>query len=189
MSNATLHFSDGNVLRVPGEALREILRYLAANTEQLLTLIAASSPEDGKSGQDGGGEGTRLADGLPQPTDGIRRSGLLPLILSYLYAHLQGKAPHLSPWLLVAGALIALYLMSPVDVIPDAVPIVGILDDLIVTVIGYLLWRQNQLVPFADWCRRTGARDFPPQVRPTVRQAAERFMASQQATQHTGPTN
>jgi uncharacterized membrane protein YkvA (DUF1232 family) len=35
-------------------------------------------------------------------------------------------------WLKAGTAMIVLYLLSPIDLIPDALPIIGVLDDLIV---------------------------------------------------------
>lgn len=40
------------------------------------------------------------------------------------------------PGKLIIGFLSILYILSPIDVIPDFIPIVGWLDDLVVLVIG-----------------------------------------------------
>jgi uncharacterized membrane protein YkvA (DUF1232 family) len=42
------------------------------------------------------------------------------------------RHPAAPGWLKVGTALIALYLLSPVDLLPDAIPLLGVLDDLVV---------------------------------------------------------
>ena len=60
-----------------------------------------------------------------------------------------------TPWYakLVAG-LVAAYALSPIDLIPDPIPIVGYLDDLILLPLGVMLARK--LIPSAvlEDCRR-----------------------------------
>ncbi len=41
--------------------------------------------------------------------------------------------------------LIAAYLLSPIDLVPDFIPVLGYLDDLVVA--GFLLWLFFRLVP------------------------------------------
>jgi uncharacterized membrane protein YkvA (DUF1232 family) len=50
--------------------------------------------------------------------------------------------------------LVVVYVLSPVDLVPDVVPIVGLLDDL--GVIGLLvaaLWRELRRIPDGDDAR------------------------------------
>lgn len=42
------------------------------------------------------------------------------------------RHPAAPAWLKVGTALIALYVLSPVDLIPDVLPVLGVVDDLIV---------------------------------------------------------
>jgi uncharacterized membrane protein YkvA (DUF1232 family) len=42
------------------------------------------------------------------------------------------RHPMAPTWLKAGTALIVLYLVSPVDLIPDALPFVGVLDDLVI---------------------------------------------------------
>jgi uncharacterized membrane protein YkvA (DUF1232 family) len=35
-------------------------------------------------------------------------------------------------WLKAGTAMIVLYLLSPIDLIPDALPVIGVLDDLVI---------------------------------------------------------
>lgn len=78
--------------------------------------------------------------------------------LTLLWTLLRGDARQLwaalrhpaSPgWLKLGTALVALYLFSPIDLIPDALPFIGVVDDLV-------------LVPFAiRWLLKR----LPPEIR------------------------
>lgn len=72
--------------------------------------------------------------------------------ITLLWALLRGDArqlwfalrhPNAPGWLKVGTALIALYLLSPIDVIPDVVPFLGVMDDLVLVplAVRYLLKR------------------------------------------------
>ncbi len=61
--------------------------------------------------------------------------------LTVLWTVLRGDArrlwfavrhPAAPAWLKVGAALIVLYVVSPVDLIPDVLPVIGVVDDLIV---------------------------------------------------------
>jgi uncharacterized membrane protein YkvA (DUF1232 family) len=41
------------------------------------------------------------------------------------------RHPASPPWLKVGTALIVLYLLSPLDLVPDAIPLLGVVDDLV----------------------------------------------------------
>lgn len=41
------------------------------------------------------------------------------------------RHPDAPGWLKVGTALIALYVISPVDLIPDVLPVIGVVDDLV----------------------------------------------------------
>jgi uncharacterized membrane protein YkvA (DUF1232 family) len=58
------------------------------------------------------------------------------------------------PWpaKLVAAAVVA-YALSPLDLVPDFIPVLGYLDDLIVVPIGVLLVRRLVPAPILDECR------------------------------------
>ena len=51
-----------------------------------------------------------------------------------------------TPWFarLIAGAVVA-YAISPIDLIPDFIPVLGLLDDIIIVPIG--LWLAIRLIP------------------------------------------
>lgn len=72
--------------------------------------------------------------------------------LSMLWVLVKGDLKHLwfalrhpqSPaWLKVGTALLVLYLVSPVDLLPDAIPFLGVVDDLVLipAVIRFMLKR------------------------------------------------
>ena len=67
------------------------------------------------------------------------------------------RHPAAPGWLKVGTALIALYLVSPIDLIPDAIPFVGVLDDIVLVplAIRWLLGRLPAQVR-ADAERRAG---------------------------------
>ena len=59
-----------------------------------------------------------------------------------------------TPWYAkVLAALVAAYAFSPIDLIPDPIPVLGYLDDLILLPIG--VWLTLKLIPPAIWaeCR------------------------------------
>jgi uncharacterized membrane protein YkvA (DUF1232 family) len=69
-----------------------------------------------------------------------------------------------TPWHAKAlGALVVAYALSPIDLIPDFIPVLGYLDDVI-------------LLPLLIWLT---ARLLPPQVLADSRHQAEQWMAAQ----------
>lgn len=72
--------------------------------------------------------------------------------LMVLWAVIRGDArrlwfalrhPAAPRWLKLGAALIVLYVLSPIDLIPDALPIIGVVDDLVLVplAIRWLLGR------------------------------------------------
>lgn len=55
-----------------------------------------------------------------------------------------------TPWYAKAvAALVVAYALSPIDLIPDVIPVLGLLDDLLLLPLGFLLARR--LVPAEVW--------------------------------------
>ncbi len=54
------------------------------------------------------------------------------------------RHPMAPGWLKAGSALIVLYLLSPIDLIPDALPIIGVLDDLVVVPLA-IRWLLSKL--------------------------------------------
>lgn len=75
--------------------------------------------------------------------------------LTLLWAVLRGdgrqlwlalRHPHAPGWLKLGSALIVLYVLSPIDLIPDFLPVIGVVDDLMLVplAIRWLLRRLPQ---------------------------------------------
>ncbi len=75
--------------------------------------------------------------------------------LTLLWAVLRGDArrlwfalrhPAAPRWLKLGTALIVLYVLSPIDLIPDFVPVIGVLDDLVLVPLA-IRWLLKRLPP------------------------------------------
>jgi uncharacterized membrane protein YkvA (DUF1232 family) len=75
--------------------------------------------------------------------------------LTLLWVVLRGDArqlwfalrhPSAPGWLKLGTALIALYLFSPIDLLPDVLPIVGFVDDLVLVPLA-IRWLIKRLPP------------------------------------------
>lgn len=68
------------------------------------------------------------------------------------------RHPAAPRWLKLGTALIALYLLSPIDLIPDALPLIGVVDDLVLVplAIRWLLKRLPPEIARETAQRRTG---------------------------------
>jgi uncharacterized membrane protein YkvA (DUF1232 family) len=67
------------------------------------------------------------------------------------------RHPAAPGWLKVGAVMIVLYLFSPIDLIPDAIPFVGAMDDLVLVplAIRWLLKRLPPEIAAAAATRRT----------------------------------
>ena len=75
--------------------------------------------------------------------------------LPLLWAVLRGDAlklwfalrhPAAPGWLKLGTALIALYVLSPIDLIPDLLPFIGVVDDLVLVPLA-IRWLLKRLPP------------------------------------------
>lgn len=68
------------------------------------------------------------------------------------------RHPNAPGWLKLGTALIALYLFSPIDLIPDVLPFIGMVDDLVLVplAIRWLLGRLPPEIAQAAARRRAG---------------------------------
>ena len=73
--------------------------------------------------------------------------------LSVLWVVVKGDAkrlwfalghPHAPGWLKGGAAALVLYLLSPIDLLPDALPIIGVVDDLVLLPLA-IRWLLSQL--------------------------------------------
>lgn len=63
---------------------------------------------------------------------------------------MTGHYPH-TPWFTIATmALMLLYVLNPLDIIPDFIPVVGYIDDFAVLTIG-LGWIETDIHKYLDW--------------------------------------
>lgn len=72
------------------------------------------------------------------------------------------RHPGAPAWLKLGTALLVVYLVSPVDVIPDAVPLLGVVDDLVL-IPAAIRWMLQRLPPqvLAEARHRAGASARP----------------------------
>jgi uncharacterized membrane protein YkvA (DUF1232 family) len=70
------------------------------------------------------------------------------------------KHPQSPGWLKFATAGMALYLISPLDLIPDFLPIVGVVDDIVLLPLA-LRWIINKLPPSVRQAAERAARRRP----------------------------
>ena len=56
------------------------------------------------------------------------------------------RHPNAPGWLKLGTALIALYLFSPIDLIPDVLPFIGVVDDLVLVPLA-IRWLLRRLPP------------------------------------------
>ena len=56
------------------------------------------------------------------------------------------RHPNAPRWLKVGTELIALYLFSPIDLIPEVLPVIGVMDDLILVPLA-IRWLLKRLPP------------------------------------------
>ena len=75
----------------------------------------------------------------------VRLWSNLPLLVRLLKAWKEGSYRGLSVRTLASCAAALLYVLSPVDLIPDFIPVLGYLDDLIIVPLGILA--VVQLIP------------------------------------------
>ncbi len=79
-----------------------------------------------------------------------------------IYAiYLAGRDPRVPWYAMLLALLVAAYALSPIDLIPDFIPVVGHLDDLVLVPLGIALTRR--LIPAPVWadCRARAVAEGP----------------------------
>ena len=56
------------------------------------------------------------------------------------------RHPAAPTWLKVGAALIVAYVISPIDLVPDVLPIIGVVDDFVIVPLA-IRWLLNRLPP------------------------------------------
>ena len=72
------------------------------------------------------------------------------LLISIVKDYLNGSYKNIPWWALTAIVFTLLYVFSPVDIIPDVIPVIGFLDDAAVVAVCVLLVEQ-QLHEYKEW--------------------------------------
>ncbi|WP_460607820.1 YkvA family protein [Hymenobacter terrigena] len=71
-------------------------------------------------------------------------------------AFISGEYRDISTNTVISGLAVLLYVLSPVDLVPDFIPVIGFLDDL--SLIGWFVGKfQGEILKFREW-EQTGAR-------------------------------
>ncbi|WP_223877697.1 YkvA family protein [Histidinibacterium aquaticum] len=83
------------------------------------------------------GKGTELKDRLKTWAEDLRRE-----IAVLSLAARDPRTPRAARWLIVGAVA---YALSPIDLIPDAIPVLGLLDD--VLIVPAALWLARRMVP------------------------------------------
>jgi uncharacterized membrane protein YkvA (DUF1232 family) len=68
------------------------------------------------------------------------------------------RHPSAPGWLKLGTALIVLYVLSPIDLVPDFIPVIGVLDDLVLVPLA-IRWLLKRLPP--DLARAAASRRTP----------------------------
>ncbi|MDB5896711.1 MAG: hypothetical protein JWP41_313 [Ramlibacter sp.] len=108
----------------------------------------------------------RLNDGKYGAAPFGRLQGKLSMFkrVTLLWSLLRGDArqlwfalrhPAAPAWLKVGAALIVLYVLSPIDLIPDVLPFIGVMDDIVLVPLA-IRWLLKRLPP--DLARAAAAR-------------------------------
>jgi uncharacterized membrane protein YkvA (DUF1232 family) len=74
------------------------------------------------------------------------------LLLSLVRDYWNKEYTAVPYWVIAAAAFALLYVLTPVDLIPDAIPVVGLLDDAAVVSACLAMVRQ-ELAKYAEWRR------------------------------------
>lgn len=73
----------------------------------------------------------------------------------------QGRYREVPRWTLGAVAFVLLYVLNPLDLIPDALPVIGVIDDAAVVSLALLMLEQD-LQAYRRWRRALPASDNDP---------------------------
>jgi uncharacterized membrane protein YkvA (DUF1232 family) len=76
-------------------------------------------------------------------------------MVSLVRDHWNGTYVDAPYWTIAVITFTLAYVLKPVDIIPDALPVIGQLDDAIVVGLGLDIVR-DELDAYHDWCRKAG---------------------------------
>lgn len=79
-----------------------------------------------------------------------RYVGDVKMLLSMINDYLNGRYREI-PWTSIAAVAFALtYIFSPIDIIPDVIPVIGLTDDALVLVVCLVLIEED-LIKYQEW--------------------------------------
>ena len=85
---------------------------------------------------------------LPGPLNRFVEDGRL--LIELVRDYLSGKYRQLPYWTIAASAFTLIYVFNPLDIVPDVLPVVGVLDD--ATIVGAcLMMIEQDLLHYRKW--------------------------------------
>ena len=72
-------------------------------------------------------------------------------MVSLIKSHAGGEYPQVPVWTIAVIAFVLLYVLKPIDIIPDSLPVIGRLDDAVVVGHGLDIVR-HELQAYQEWC-------------------------------------
>ena len=101
----------------------------------------------------------------------------MQILFRLLTAAVSGKYHGIPTGTLLGGTAVLLYFMSPIDAIPDFIPIIGLLDD--AALLGWFMTSiKDEMDRFGDWERTNGPGQFEPTAKPKAATATRRASSS-----------
>lgn len=82
--------------------------------------------------------------------------------------YLISKHPQVKWWVKLLAILVVSYLINPIDLIPDFIPILGYLDDLILVPLGILLVIKLTPPAIIENCRKQATQEIDSPLSPWV---------------------
>jgi uncharacterized membrane protein YkvA (DUF1232 family) len=87
----------------------------------------------------------------------------LRTVIAMLNDYREGKYRQIPWWAICGAALVVLYILNPIDIIPDFIPFIGQIDDLFVIGVFLALIRR-ELATYREW--RAQQTTAPPDPKP-----------------------
>lgn len=99
----------------------------------------------------------KVLDKANEITEKVVKSGPLQrflkdvaLLISMVKDYWSGKYREVSWWVIAAVVFALLYVLSPIDLIPDFIPVIGLLDDAVVIALCLAMIEQD-LLRYQEW--------------------------------------
>ena len=99
----------------------------------------------------------KVLDQANEITDKVVKSGPLQrflkdvaLLISMLKDYWSGAYREIPWWVIASVVFTLLYVLSPIDLIPDFIPVIGLMDDVLVITICLMMIEQD-LLKYQEW--------------------------------------